>query len=63
MPERRSPRRRDQPVQTYLSSADLKRLDSIADERDASRSSVARELLHAALTAAAVAREPQGATP
>jgi predicted transcriptional regulator len=38
---------------TYLSGEDLKRLDAIAAKRDSSRSSVARELLRAALTASA----------
>jgi hypothetical protein len=60
VPEHRPPRRhKDQPVQTYLSTADLERLDSIAAERDASRSAVARELLRAALSAAS--REPDRA--
>jgi hypothetical protein len=53
VPERRPPRRRDHPVITYLAPDDLKCLDAIAAKRDSSRSSVARELLRAALTASA----------
>jgi predicted transcriptional regulator len=42
-------RRWENPVHTYLTDDDLERLDQLAEERDLSRSAIARQLLRLAL--------------